>query len=371
MRAGIRVPLRVLLPCLAVGLVAFGAVAVGMAGLSGTGGYLMRRADSSLLACAGNVLSGGVVAAPGSGPPSGQASPPGACGWELLSASGQVLALAAPGPAAGPAIPASGSWLAAHLARPVTVSGARGGGGWRIVIEAVHYWRIVIGAGRYRLQRIPYVYGPDDAEYLISLRPGPGSGGMVVVMTGLAATGRVTGRVAAGYAAAAGIVLVLLAAAALAVTRAIVRPLRRAAELAETAAAGGFPRVMPYGGVRAGAEGSRWPFGRALMTVEERLRASAAAEAAARRSADEMSQRLGETALELRRSVSVVRGFAEYRRRRPGAPAVGVDRMARRVADEAARMEMLIEGLSSAHPQDPPESGPRPARRAAGSRSPR
>jgi hypothetical protein len=370
MGSGIRVPLRVLLPSLAVGLVAFGAIAVGVAGASRTGGYLMRRADSGLLACAGSVLSGGVVAAPGSGPPSAQAPPPGACGWELLSASGQVLALAAPGPASGPAIPVSGSWLAAHLAEPVTVPGARAGGRWRVVIETVHYRRIVIGAGRYRLRRIPYVYGSDDVEYLISQQPGPGSDGMVVAMTGLAAGVGVTGRVAAGYAAAAGIVLVLLAAAAFAVTRAILWHLRRAAELAETAAAGGFPRVMPRGGVRAGAEGSHWPFARALMTVEARLRASAAAEAAARRSADEMSQRLGETALELRRSVSVVRGFAEYSRQQPGPPAVGLDRMTRRVADEAARMEMLVEGLSR-HPQDLPEPDPRLARRAAGSRSPR
>jgi len=77
--AGIRIPLRVLLPCVAVGLVAFGAVAVGVAGMSGAGGYLMRRADSTLLACASGVLSRGVVAAPGSGPPSRQAPPPGAC----------------------------------------------------------------------------------------------------------------------------------------------------------------------------------------------------------------------------------------------------------------------------------------------------
>jgi hypothetical protein len=363
--AGIPVPLRVLLPCLAVGLVAFGAVAVGVAGVSGTGGYLMRRADSSLLACAGTVLSGGVVAAPGSGPPSGQPPPPGTCGWELLSASGQVLALAAPRAAAGPAIPVSGSWLAAHQARPVTVPGARAGGHWRIVIEAVHYWRIVVRPARYRLQRVPYAYGPGDVEYVINQRPGPGSSGMVVVMTGLAAADRVTGRVLADYAAAAGAALVLLAVAALAVTQAILRPLRQAAGLADSAAAGRFPRVMPRGDARAGAAGSRWPFGRALMTVPEQLRASQAAEAVARRSADEMSKRLGETALELRRSVSIVRGFAEYRRQRPEPPAAGLDRMLRRVADEAARMEMLIDGLSRAHPQDPPEPGPRPARRAA------
>jgi hypothetical protein len=362
MGVGIRIPLRVLLPCIAVGLVAFGAVAVGVAGVAGAGGFLMQRADSDLLACASSVLSRGVVAAPGSGPPASQAPPPGACGWELLSASGQVLAAAVPGAAAGPAIPVGGSWLAAHLARPVTVPGARTSGRWRIVIEAVHYWRIVIQAAHYRLQRIPYVYGPHDAEYVIGGRPGPGSGGMVVVMTGLAATGQIAGRVAAGYAAAAGTVLVLLAGAALAVTQAILRPLRQAAELAECAAAVGFPRVMPGGGVRAGVDSSHWPFGRTLLTLPEQLRASQAAEAAARRSADEMSQHLGETALELLRSVNVVRGFAEYyRQQQPEPPAAHLDRMLRRVADEAARMEMLIEGLRFAHPQDPPEPGLRPA----------
>ncbi len=174
---------------------------------------------------------------------------------ELLSASGQVLIPAAPGTAPGPAIPAGGSWLAAHLARPVTVPGAGTSGRWRVVIEAVHY----------QPQHILYVYGPDDVKYLISGRPGHGSGGMLVVMAGLAATGRITQRLAAGYAGAAGTVLVLLAAAALALTRAILRPLRQAAELAESAgqaAGAGLPRVMPPRGVRAGGDRSHWPFPR-------------------------------------------------------------------------------------------------------------
>ena len=208
-----RMPLRVLLPCLAVSLVAFGAVAAGLAGVSAASGYLVRQTDNDLLACAGNMLSHGFVAVPGSGPVSSQV-PAGACDMELLSGSGQVLALAAPGTAHGPAIPAGGSWLTAHLARPVTVPGAGTSGRWRVVIETV----------RYQLQRMLYVYGSDDVRYVISGRPGRGSAGMLVVMAGLAATG----RLAAGYAAAAGTVLVLLAAAALALTQAIVRPLRRA-----------------------------------------------------------------------------------------------------------------------------------------------
>ena len=115
----IRIPLRVLLPCLAVSLVTIGAVAAGIAGVSGTTGYLMRQADNNLLACARSMLSHGFEAPPSSGPVSSQA-PPGPCDMELLSASGQVLTLAAPGTAYGPVIPAVGSWLAAHLARPVT-----------------------------------------------------------------------------------------------------------------------------------------------------------------------------------------------------------------------------------------------------------
>ncbi len=362
MGARIRIPLRVLLPCLAVSLVASGAVAVGFAAVAGISGYLMRQADDNLLACASSMLSHGLVAAPGSGSVSGQV-PPAGCEMELLSASGQVLIPAAPGTAPGPAIPAGGSWLAAHLARPVTVPGAGTSGRWRVVIEAVHY----------QPQHILYVYGPDDVKYLISGLPGHGSGGMLVVMAGLAATGRITQRLAAGYAGAAGTVLVLLAAAALALTRAILRPLRQAAELAESAgqaAGAGLPRVMPPRGVRAGGDRSHWPFGMTFMTLSEQLRASRTAEAAARRSADEMSEHLGEAALELLRSVNVVRGFAEYYRQQGKPPAAHRDRMLRRVADEVARMEPLIEGLSARSPSGSTGPDLRPARDAAGSDHP-
>ena len=330
----IRIPLRVLLPCLAVSLVAFGAAAAGVAGVSGTGSYLIRQADDDLLACASSLLSHGFVAAPAA-----SQVPPGACQMELLGAGGQVLTRAPPGAASGPAIPAGGSWLAAHLGRLVTVPGARTGGRWRILVEAV----------RYQPQRILYVYGPDDVRYVISGRPGRGSGGMLVVMAGLAGTG----RLAAGYAAAAGTVLVLLAGAALALTHAIVRPLRQAAGLAESAAqaaARGLPSVLPCRGGPAGGEGSRWPFGMTLTRMPEQLRASRTAEAAARRSADQMSEHLAEACRELLRSVSVVRGFAEYYRQQPEPPAARLDRMLRRVADEAARIETLIAGLDAPWP---------------------
>jgi hypothetical protein len=143
----------------------------------------------------------------------------------LLSPGGQLLTPLAPGAAAGPAIPVGGSWPAAHAGWPVTVPGAGTSGSWLVLVEAV----------RYEPQRIMYVYGPDDVRYVISGHLGHGPGGMLVVMTGLAGIGPVTMRVAVSYGAAAGTVLVLLAGAALVLTHVILRPLRRASELAEIA----------------------------------------------------------------------------------------------------------------------------------------
>ncbi len=330
MGARIVMPLRVLLPCVAVCLVASGAAAIGAAGVPVAGGYVMRQADDALQACASSMLSHGLVAVPGSGPVPGPAVP-GACGMELLSASGQVLIPASAG-ARGLAIPASGSWLAAHLAGPVTVPGAGGGGHWRVVIKAVHY----------QAQRMVFVYGPDDLRYVISGRTGHGSSGMLIVMAGLAGTG----QAAADYAAAAGTVLVLLAAAAFAVTRAILRPLREAAGPAGDAGqgAGGRPGdVMACLGVLADRQHGQQ--GMTLARMRERLQASHAAEAAARRSAADMSGQLGQTCLQLRRPVAIVHGFTEYACQQDKPPPASLDRMLQRVTSEITRMETLVEGL--------------------------
>jgi hypothetical protein len=74
--------------------VASGAVAIGITGVAGISGYLVRQTDRNLLACAGSMLSHSVVAPPGSGPVSGQV-PSGACEVELLGAGGQMLIPAA------------------------------------------------------------------------------------------------------------------------------------------------------------------------------------------------------------------------------------------------------------------------------------
>ena len=328
--ARIRLPLRVLLPCVAVCLVACGAVAIGAVCALAAGGYVLRQADDGLRACASSMLSHGPVAVAGSGAVPGQAQPV-PCGVELLSVTGQVL-IPAPAGAGGPAIAASGSWLAAHLAGPVTVPGSGPGGRWRVAITAVHY----------QAQRMLFVFGPDDLRYLISGPGGHGSRGMLVIMTGLAGTG----QAAADYAAAAGTVLVLLAAAAFAVTRRNLRPLRQAARLAADAgqdAAGRPGNVVARLGLLADRDPGR--YGMAAARIRERLQASHAAEAAARRSAADMAGHLEQACLQLRRPAAIVHGFAEYYPKQGKPPPAGLDRMLQRVTGEITRMETVVEGL--------------------------
>src|SRR2546429_9013942 len=59
MGARIVMPLRILLPCLAVCLVASGAAAIGVAGVSAADGYLMRQAHHAPRAPAPRVLHPG------------------------------------------------------------------------------------------------------------------------------------------------------------------------------------------------------------------------------------------------------------------------------------------------------------------------
>jgi len=352
-------PLRVLLPCLAVCLAAAGAAAIGVAVVSAAGGFVMRQADAAVRACAGSTLSHGPVTVPGYGlvavPGSGLVSVSGpgpagsgTCGVELVSASGQVLIPAASAAGAA-AVPASGSWLAAHLAGPVTVPGAGGGGRWRAVITAV----------RYQAQRMLFVSGPDDLRYVISGQAGHGSGGMLIVMAALAGTG----QVAAGCAAAAGTVLVLLAAAAFALTRAVLRPLRAAAPLTANAgqdAIGRLEEVLARAGMPA--NGPHGQHGIMLAGMRERLQASRAAEAAARSSAAGMSGQLAQACLQLRRPASIVYGHAGYLRQQHKPPPASLDRMLHRVTGEITRMETLAEALHTPPAGEPagPDRQPGP-----------
>lgn len=319
MGARMIMPLRMLLPCLTVCLVASAAAVIGVASASAAGAYLTRAADGAVRACAASVLSHSLMAMPGSGSALDRAMP-GACRIQLRGADGRMLIPAAP---------------------------AAPGGRWSTATMVV----------RYQPQRMLYVYGSDDLRYVISGPGGPGASGTLLVMTPLAGTGRAV----TGYAAAVGAVLVLLAAGAFALTRAILRPLREATGLAGTAGGSALGRLEEVTArVEVLAHRDHGRCSTAMARMRERLQASCADEAASRRSAADMSRQLGQACLQLRRQASILHGLTEYCRQ-PNRPSpASLDQMVRCFTDEITRMEALTDGLRACSANDPAEQDHQP-----------
>ncbi|HEX6520535.1 MAG TPA: hypothetical protein VF070_11080 [Streptosporangiaceae bacterium] len=191
---------------------------------------------------------------------------------------------------------------------------------------------MVITAVHYQARRMLFVYGPDDLRHVTSGRTGHGSSGMLIVMAGPAGTGQ--------PAAAAGTVLVLLAAAAFALTRAILRPPRAAAHRTRRPGRGRPAR----GG--AGTRAREWPPRAVRHDAREHPRTAAGRpRSRSRGPAADMSGHLAETCPPLRRPVSIVYGFAGYLRQQGTPQPASLDRMLHRVAGEITRMETPAQGL--------------------------
>ncbi|MFI5066449.1 MAG: hypothetical protein ACHP9Z_21075 [Streptosporangiales bacterium] len=253
-------------------------------------GYLMGQADWQLRAYARMVASGPFTVMPdypGPGAGAGILT-------EVTSRGGQLVLRTGPGRPAGPAvarIPRRAGLLA-------TVPASSGGGSWLVIAVPVHY----------QAQRIAYTYGSGGFSLLVSGTARPGVPGTLITGLDLARVGQAVRRLTITSAAVSAALLVAVAAAALAVIRAL------------------------YG--RAG-------------------QASAAAEVTARRSVQRLGGGVADTCRGLQPPLSVIAGFAgSYRRRRP-LRAGQADRMMGRIADEAARMDALIDGLPLPRPGPP------------------
>ena len=148
------------------------------------------------------------------------------------------------------------------------------------------------------------------------------------------------------------VVLVALAGAGAAIVRASLRPLVEIERTAGAIAAGDLTRRVPERDPRT--EVGR--LGRALNTmlaqIESGFRARAASEAnarrseeAARRSEDRMRRFVADASHELRTPLTTIRGFAELYRQGASREPGELDRLLRRIEDQAARMGLLVEDL--------------------------
>ena len=141
------------------------------------------------------------------------------------------------------------------------------------------------------------------------------------------------------------LVLVLLGGLAYVVVRTSLRPLREVETTAAAIAAGDLTRRVPEGDPRTEVGRLSGAFNSMLGQIEAAFRAREASEGSALASEARMRRFVADASHELRTPLTSIRGFAELYRQGAVPEPEDLDRVMRRVEDEAARMGLLVEDL--------------------------
>jgi two-component system OmpR family sensor kinase len=329
-RFSARIPLRIKLITAVLMLVAIALAVISAVSIVVFHRYLLHQADQQLSARARRLDNfGGYVYV---SPPAGV---PGRILTEVLDSSGRPLQPSgiAPAGVSPPDIPPSKTWIRGHDWQLVTVPATSGGGSWRVAIKPIHY----------TLQRMPFT--PDGVTPFVTSTSQPGLSGTYVVGLDIGSISHTIGTLTMIDLAVGGVVIVILAGAGVALVRASLRPLAEIEQTAGAIAAGDLSRRVPDRDPRTEVGSLAQSLNMMLGQIEHAVRAHSASEATARRSEERMRRFVADASHELRTPLSVIRGFAEYYRQRGGLREDELDRMIRRVEDEAARMGMLVEDL--------------------------
>lgn len=306
--------LPVRLAAVAVCLVAAGAGATTVASHLVARSYLVRQAEQQLRSYTGFLTSRPFTVFPGS------RTAPGASG---LGGTGQALSIE---------VCASGGLVLINAGPAVPPAG---GGSWLTIAEPIHY----------QAHHIPFVYGAEDTSLSVTGTTSPGFAGTLRVGLDLASVGQSVDRLTIICLAVSGIVLLLITGAAAGVIRVLLRPVARMAQTADAVAAGDLLARMPLRRAHGDIGRLARSFNRTLSQAEQTLSATALAEAAARESSERMCRGIADTAGHLRRPASILAGLAGYYRERGQPGHDDVDDMMRQVADQASRMELLLDDL--------------------------
>jgi two-component system OmpR family sensor kinase len=141
------------------------------------------------------------------------------------------------------------------------------------------------------------------------------------------------------------VVLILLAGLGYGVVRSSLRPLVEVEETAEAIAAGDLSRRVKEGDPRTEVGSLSRSLNTMLGQIEEAFHAQQASESTARQSEERMRRFVADASHELRTPLTSIRGFAELYRQGAVGEKAELDRVMKRVEDEAARMGLLVEDL--------------------------
>ena len=350
-----RTPLRVKLITAVLALVALALVLISVAGISFLKSYLLAQADNQLRIMQTQIgdhhefrAGGGGIAGP-SGP---ERYTNGAVvgGRYYPSLANPSTGFQTPTwGLAGPDVQPIADWLAGHNDRPVTVGAKSGPAKWRI-------------AG---FQGFTFA----------SPRTGQQVQGTLVVGVDVSTVYSTIERLTIIDVVVSTLIIIALAAVGTGAIRASLRPLADIERTAGQIAAGDLTRRIPDRDPRTEIGRLGRSLNSMLEQIETAFRAQAASEEAARqseeaaresaitanRSEERMRQFVADASHELRTPLTAIRGFAEYYRQRGGigpapaesaaGPSAGglssadLDRLMRRVEQEAARMGVLVEDM--------------------------
>jgi signal transduction histidine kinase len=328
---GPRVPLRITLVALLVGLVAFALLATGITATSLLKGYLGEQREEELRDLVGEVVSSKTlvlaVCRDGARPPTSYGylaciAPEGsgltsrallfgprrdredAPELAALVERREELVAAAGGAPGGPRDGRPGPrWNA------VTVPAADGGGSWQVAaVPLADDWTAVVGVD----------LDEDDG---------------------------VIGRLVAIEVVVGLVVLTLLGAAGYVLVRNSLRPLGEVERTARAIAAGDLSQRVPAGDDRTEVGRLSTALNGMLGRIESAFRAQQESEERARGTAERMRRFVADASHELRTPLTSIRGFAELYRQGAAAEPEDVRRLMQRIEAEGARMGLLVEDL--------------------------
>jgi two-component system OmpR family sensor kinase len=314
-----RTPLSIKLVAAVVLLVAGGLAVSGLVATASLHSYLVQRLDDQLRtapigrdACTHGPLTG----------PAGGGRPQGIYGPGDLPSQFYVAQYTADGatrcvapadptsPSEGPALTGLTAARATALARhPFTVAGADDRTSWRVKIT---------------------VY--DDGDFS-------------VVASSLSDIEHTVSRLVVLETAIGGGVLLLLAGVGYVVIRRSLRPLIEVETTAAAIAAGDLSQRVPSHDPRTEVGRLTAALNGMLHQIEHAFARQRASEQAARASEDRMRRFVADASHELRTPLTSIRGFAELYRMGAAPDPQDVERVMRRVEDEATRMGLLVDDL--------------------------
>lgn len=304
-----RTPLRVTLVVALVLLAAIGLTVTGAVVTTSIRGYLTGRVDQDL----GEVVErfprpGELGGGPDDSPfGAGRDEYQGVASVDGRGLTGEVNTGAAPPRLTADRLTSAGT-------EAFSVPSLGDGAPWRVVVRPA----IIGGTG----QRILYVRGISLADVQDTTRQ--------LVLAEL-----LVGAV----------VLTLLGGLAYVVVRTSLRPLEEVETTAAAIAAGDLSRRVPESDERTEVGRLSRAFNTMLGQIEAAFRARQASEGAARASEERMRRFVADASHELRTPLTSIRGFAELFRQGAVTGPDEVERMMRRVEDEASRMGLLVEDL--------------------------